>query len=198
MKSPPSRIALIGFDLDILDLTRSCGCTVEGYFDQTDRGRIRYLGDDQAGKEYTGNTVFGLQSPGTRQNLWPAYSGSLTTLISPTAQVSPDALVENGTTVHHSAIIFPEAQLGKAVQIHAGVFVHHESVIGDFSTLSPKALILGRVHIGQGSFVGAGAIIKENIVVGDGAVVGAGAVVVKDVAPGQTVVGVPARPMLSS
>ncbi len=196
--SHPALIALIGFDLDILDLAESCGCIVEGYFDQEDRGRIRHLGDDLEGKKYTGNTVFGLQSPAIRQKIWPNYADKMTSLISPTAHVSSSASVNIGATVHHGAIIFPEAEIGKAVQIHAGVFVHHESIIGDFSTLSPKALILGRVKIGHGVFVGAGAIIKENIVIGDGSVIGAGAVVVENVAPGETVIGVPARPIAPS
>ena len=43
--------------------------------------------------------------------------------------------------------------------------------------------------------VGAGAKILGNITVGDGARVGANAVVVQPVHPGETVVGIPARPV---
>jgi maltose O-acetyltransferase len=40
-----------------------------------------------------------------------------------------------------------------------------------------------------------GALVLDNLEVGDGARVAAGAVVTKDVAPGETVMGVPARPV---
>ena len=47
--------------------------------------------------------------------------------------------------------------------------------------------------IGDGAYVGSGALIRQGITIGAGAVVGMGAVVVRDVAPGETVVGNPAR-----
>lgn len=53
--------------------------------------------------------------------------------------------------------------------------------------------------IGDDVIIGTGAIViarpNTGLSIGDGARVGAGAVVTKDVAPGQTVVGVPARPV---
>jgi UDP-2-acetamido-3-amino-2,3-dideoxy-glucuronate N-acetyltransferase len=42
--------------------------------------------------------------------------------------------------------------------------------------------------------LGSGAVILGGATIGEGAMVGAGAVVTRDVAPGETVVGVPARP----
>ena len=49
--------------------------------------------------------------------------------------------------------------------------------------------------IGDGVVIGAGAILLGDITIGDGAKIGAGAVVLSDVDPGQTVVGVPAKPV---
>jgi UDP-2-acetamido-3-amino-2,3-dideoxy-glucuronate N-acetyltransferase len=45
--------------------------------------------------------------------------------------------------------------------------------------------------------LGSGAVILGGATIGEGAMVGAGAVVARDVAPGETVVGVPARPTRS-
>ena len=187
------RIAIVGFDLDILDLAESCGCVVDGCFDAQDRGRITYLGNDNEGASYQGKVVFGPQAPSAREKLWPIYSGRVVGLISPTAHVSDRAEIGTATTIHHGVMIFPEARIGHGVQIHPGAFVHHESVVGDFVTLSPRALILGRVTLGRGVFVGAGAIVKEHVTVSDGVTIGAGAVVLNDVAEGNTVAGVPAR-----
>ena len=52
--------------------------------------------------------------------------------------------------------------------------------------------------IERGASIGSGAIIMGGVRVGAGALVGAGAVVVKDVAPGEVVVGNPARVLAST
>ena len=66
--------------------------------------------------------------------------------------------------------------------------------------VSPKAspMQMGRVRIGNRCWIGAKAVILKNVELGDGAVVGAGAVVTHSVAPGEIVVGVPARPMITA
>jgi len=73
-------------------------------------------------------------------------------------------------------------------------------MMGDFTTLAPGVHISGCVHLGKRVYVGTGAVIingtqEEPIVIGDDAVIGAGACVIKSVPTGQTVVGVPARPL---
>ena len=55
---------------------------------------------------------------------------------------------------------------------------------------------IGRpVRIGSNVWIGAGAIIMPGVTINDCAIVGAGAVVTKDVEAGDTVVGLPARPL---
>lgn len=53
----------------------------------------------------------------------------------------------------------------------------------------------GPVTIGNDVFIGIRAAVLGGVTIGEGATVGAHAVVTRDVAPGQTVVGVPARPI---
>lgn len=52
------------------------------------------------------------------------------------------------------------------------------------------------VRIGSNVWIGAGALILPGVEIGDDAIVGAGAVVTRSVAPGATVAGNPARPIL--
>ncbi len=53
----------------------------------------------------------------------------------------------------------------------------------------------GPITIGDRVFLGQRSVVLGGVTIGDGATVGANAVVTRDVAPGQTVVGVPARPV---
>lgn len=101
--------------------------------------------------------------------------------------------------------IHPGAQLGRRVVIDhgMGVVIGETAVLGDDAylyhqvTLGTASTAKGKRHptIGRDVILGAGAKILGDIVVGDGARVGANAVVVSDVEPGQTVVGIPARPV---
>ena len=101
--------------------------------------------------------------------------------------------------------IHPAAVLGRRLVIDhgMGVVIGETAVLGDDVylyhqvTLGGTSSAHGKRHptLGNGVIVGAGAKVLGAITVGDGARVGANAVVVKDVGPGQTVVGIPARPV---
>lgn len=109
--------------------------------------------------------------------------------------------------VGEGAIFSPFVTLTSNIRIgrhfHANIYsyVEHDCVIGDFVTFAPAVKCNGNIVIEDHAYIGAGAIIKQGrpgqpLVIGRGAVVGMGAVVTKDVAPGATVVGNPARPLL--
>lgn len=83
-----------------------------------------------------------------------------------------------------------QCQLGPNVQIYCAE--HHRDPIKRSVEGLEVAL---PVSIGQQVWIGGGAIILAGVSIGDGAVVGAGSIVTKDVAPGETVVGNPARPV---
>lgn len=51
------------------------------------------------------------------------------------------------------------------------------------------------IRIGGNVWIGGAALILPGVTIGDDAIIGAGSVVTRDVAPGQTVVGNPARPV---
>lgn len=87
--------------------------------------------------------------------------------------------------VRHLAYL-GDAQVGARANIGAGAVVANY----DGHVKSPTT-------IGQGAFIGSGSILIAPVNIGARAVVGAGAVVTRDnhVSEGQTVVGVPARPM---
>jgi acetyltransferase-like isoleucine patch superfamily enzyme len=53
----------------------------------------------------------------------------------------------------------------------------------------------GEVRIGERAMIGAGAVILPGVEIGEGASVAANSLVTQDVPPGETVAGVPAKPM---
>ncbi|MFC3149125.1 acetyltransferase [Piscinibacterium candidicorallinum] len=102
------------------------------------------------------------------------------------------------------AILSPFVCLTSNIRIgrhfHANLYsyVEHDCVIGDFVTFAPGVQCNGNVVIEDFAYVGAGAVIKQGqpgapLTIGRGATIGMGAVVTRSVAPGETVVGNPAR-----
>ena len=114
--------------------------------------------------------------------------------------VGPDVQIGEGAIFCDFAMVTASARIGRHFHCNIYSYVAHDCVIGDFVTFAPRVCCNGNVHIEDGAYIGTGAIIKQGLpgrplVIGAGAVVGMGAVVTKSVAPGDTVVGNPARPL---
>ena len=110
--------------------------------------------------------------------------------------------------VHRFAMVSGQVAIGDPVLIGPGAYlIHGQVVIDGLVEIGPGAVIAPFVTIGlragdvRGAIIGAhvtigtGARIIGPVRIGDGATIGANAVVVADVAAGETVVGVPARPV---
>jgi len=101
--------------------------------------------------------------------------------------------------------IHPGARLGRRFFIDhgVGVVIGETAEIGDDVllyqgvTLGGTRLERGKRHptLGNSVVVGAGAKVLGPIFVGEGARIGASSVVIRDVAPGDVMVGIPARPV---
>jgi serine O-acetyltransferase len=102
--------------------------------------------------------------------------------IHPAAQIGLRFFIDHGS----GAVIGETAIIGDDVTLYHGV------------TLGGTSLDPGKRHptIGNCVVIGSGAQVLGPITVGDGARIGANAVVLRDVAPGVTMVGIPAKPVL--
>lgn len=187
------KIAVVGYDLEIIDLVKSCGYNYFGYIDNNMVKNDGYLGTDADSQQYDCKFVFGMQYPKIRKNLWEIYKGKFIFLSSPIAYISNNAEIHNSSTIQHFCMIMPNVRIGKGCQINARSSIHHESYINDFCTIGPGAIILGRVNVGKCVYIGAGAVIRDGCCIGDYSTIGAGAVVVSDVGSYDTVFGVPAK-----
>lgn len=117
-------------------------------------------------------------------------------LIHPTASIGLDVDMGDGCYVGCLTAMTAHVRLGEGVQVNVSCSLSHEVRLGDFVTLSPGVRLSGGVVVGDGATIYTGATVLPDVRVGRKSVVGAGAVVLHDVPDGETVVGVPARPLI--
>ena len=109
---------------------------------------------------------------------------------------------------HWLSMTTSQVAIGSPIIIGPGLYLVHGQVVIDgiaeigthceiapFVTIGLRSGDFNGAKIGNNVRIGTGARVIGSVTVGDGATIGANAVVVDDVAPGETVVGVPARPV---
>ena len=104
-------------------------------------------------------------------------------------EIHPGARIGAGFFIDHGSgvVIGETTEIGSDVTLYQGV------------TLGGTSLKLGKRHptLGNGVIVGAGAKVLGSILLADGVRVGSNSVVLKDVGPNTTVVGIPAKTVVS-
>ena len=148
---------------------------------------VAWLGDDddasvfiEKGNKFHMAFIYsGLPLMNTRRKLldrYEALGAEFTTLISPTAIVTPKSQIEEGSSVMAGAII-NRAHLGRHVVVNSGAIVEHDCVIGDNTFIGPGAVIGGFTDIGKNCFIGLGAKVGNGLKIADNVTVAMGAVV---------------------
>jgi len=113
----------------------------------------------------------------------------------PSATVAADAEIGPGCTICAGVVVCTGSVVGANVLLNTSCTVDHHCRVGDHVHVTPGAHLGGEVRVGEGAFLGMGSVVIPCCTVGAWAVVGAGACVIRPVAAGQTVVGVPAKPL---
>jgi serine O-acetyltransferase len=109
---------------------------------------------------------------------------------------------------HRLAILLAQVTIGDPVVIAPGLYLLHGQVVIDglteidsrariapFVTIGLRSGDIVGPRIGRNVEIGTGAKVVGHIEIGDDVAIGANAVVLDDVGAGQTVVGIPARPV---
>lgn len=118
---------------------------------------------------------------------------TLPVIADPSAVISADARIEEGTFIGKLAVVNAGAYVGRCAIINTGAIIEHECKIGDFAHISPGAVLCGGVRVEENAHIGAGAVVRQRIRIGHDALAGAGSVVIRDIAGHCTVVGNPGR-----
>lgn len=163
---------------------------------------IPVVGTDEAILQYKSKEIFlvnGIGSvalPRIRTGIFNRFKElgySFITTVHPSAVVSSEVVLGEGSQIMAGAIIQPGCYIGENCIINTGTSVDHDCRIGSHVHLAPRVTLSGGVQIGDGVHVGTGATIIQGIQIGRNSIVGAGALVLKDVAENAKVIGVPAR-----
>lgn len=119
--------------------------------------------------------------------------GSLATVVSPFARVSPWASLGKGVVVMHHALVNASAVVKDHCIINNGALVEHDAYVDEFCHVSTHAVLNGNVSLGKGCFIGSNSVIAHGVKLMSNAVVGAGSVVIRNVDQNIIVIGNPAR-----
>ena len=178
--------------IDVAALVRGQGGEVEFYDDDP---RLGYPPCSEAPDD---GFLIGVYDPTVRAHLDRRTEHGYFSVCE-AAWVDDSVLSQGGLVVAGGAVLGNGVTLGR--HVHVGQLASLvRCTVGDYTTVSPGAVICGDVTIGVGVLIGAGAVVSNLCEIGDGATVGAGAVLPpRTVVPaGEVWVGNPARALVAS
>ena len=195
-------VILIGCFQEVIELCEKAQFEIIGIVNEEDpNNEYDYLGNDESflrnSSKYQDVPLFLVpDSPIVRCNLYKRYKESgfnFTSIVSPDALVSKSAAIGEGCMIQGFCNVSSNVKLGVCVRVNTLSSIMHDTVVGDFTTIAPSSVILGRCKIDEKVYIGSNSTILPSLTVHQSSTIGAGAVVTKDVSEGITVVGVPAR-----
>lgn len=185
-------IILIGYGghaKSVIDSIENAGkYNIIGYTDKAEsNSKYEYLGNDDVLKRYyeqgIKNAVICIGYLGknnVREHIYQCLKDigyTLPVIIDPTANISKNVTVGEGTFIGKNVVINSDANIGKMCIINTSAIVEHECNVGDFSHISVGTVLCGQVYVGKAAFVGANATVIQCRKIDEKQIVPAGAVI---------------------
>jgi len=123
-----------------------------------------------------------IRSPVVRMRLFKQLLDlgfKLPVVVAPTAYVSPNAKIGQGSIVMHGAVVNAGAQVGDNCIINSRALIEHDVVVHDNCHVATGAILNGNVVLGEESFVGSGSIVRERLNVARGSLLSMGSIIKK-------------------
>lgn len=159
-------------------------------------GGDEYLSQHNCGEVVLANGIGSVGDPSIRKCVQQRLQGSgwrFSSVIHPSAVVSPFSVIAPGVQLLARAVVQPNASIEEGCIVNTSAIIEHDVAMGSWSHAAPGAVICGGVRLGTCCHVGAGAVVMQGIQLGPKTLVGAGAAVVKYFEGQGTLVGVPAH-----
>lgn len=187
--------------IDVIEGTRM---PIAGIIDKGSWGTIlgyTILGDDNIVDHYVDGHRFliaigQIKSAELRVKLFQQIKnlgGKFITIISPSAQVSHHAKVEEGTIVMQQAIVNACAFVGENCIINNKALIEHDAIVNEHTHISTAAIINGGCSIGKRNFIGSNSVLTQGVKTADDVIIGAGSVVLKNILGAGIYAGNPAK-----
>jgi len=145
---------------------------------------------------FIGSLVIAIGNNKIRKQISDRFSiANWQTIIHPSAIISKDVIIGEGSVVMAGAIIQTGTKIGKHSIINTGACIDHDCIIADFVHIGPNSSLAGGVSVGEGTFIGIGSSIIPNRTIGRWTKVGAGSVIITDQPDNCTTLGIPAKPI---
>lgn len=128
----------------------------------------------------------------TVEKLRAAGFSDFPAIVAPTAILTGDVRIGEGSVVMPGACLNPSSEVGIFCIVNTGAILEHDCRLGDWSALAPGVTVGGGCTIGEGSYLGIGAAVAHGLRIGDNAVLGGGAFLGRDMGDDEFWAGVPA------
>ncbi len=177
-------------EIVITDHTRQKGAQLYGCMVVGSDEELPRLKDN--GFEHAFITVGSIQSTAIREQLAECAERlgfHFPVIVDPSATISENASMGDGTFVGKHAVVNAGAQIGKHCIINTGAIVEHDCSVGAFSHVAVGAVLCGEVYLGKSAFIGANSTVIQGLRIGTRAVIGANSTVIRNVNDGETVYG---------
>jgi sugar O-acyltransferase (sialic acid O-acetyltransferase NeuD family) len=165
----------------IIDILMDNNVSVEGLYD--DNASVDELIGYRVFRtnEIKGPLIVSIGSNTVRKRIAESLDVLFGIAIHPSAIISSNASVSEGSVAMQGVIIQSCSTIGKHCIINTGASIDHDCRIEDYVHVSPHVTLCGNVEVGEGSWIAAGSVIIPGIKIGRWSIVGAGSVVTKDI-----------------
>lgn len=160
----------------------------------------KILGTNQIVKDFDESTYWIIAVSNTKSkraihDSVEEYHLNYATLIHPTAKISKNVIIGEGTIVSFGCILSVNVVLGTQVYLNMRTIIGHDSIIEDYSTCLINCIVAGNVLIKEGVLLGSNCVIKEKLTIGQNAKISMGSAVFFDVEDNVVVMNSPPKRM---